>query len=301
MKIRIATRQSPLALWQAHRVTDLLQAADPTVDVELVTLETHADQRLDIPISELGGKGAFSKEVQARVLGGYADIAVHSAKDLQAVTPDGLSIGAFPERGDPRDALVGSTLDQLGYRDVVATGSNRRQAQLGHLRPDLRFEGLRGNIGTRLAKASEYGAIVMAAAALERLGLAPEDVEILEPDVMIPQVGQGALAVECRQDDAGVLKLLAQIDHRETRIRVETERAFLTELGGDCDLPAGAYCRPLSAEVTQKRTLLAMLADVESGQFERLDVEVDPDDHTAAGRTAAIQLRNRLSAGRHQA
>lgn len=286
MIIRIATRQSPLALWQSHHVADLLRAVDPSVRVELVSLETHADQRLDIPISQLGGKGAFSKEVQARVLGGYADIAVHSAKDLQAVTPDGLIIGAFPERGDVRDCLVGARLEDLAPGDTVATGSNRRQAQLANLRNDLTFEGLRGNIATRLAKASNFGAIVMAYAALERLGETPDVVDVLDPEVMIPQVGQGALAVECREDDEPVQALLASIDHRATRIQLEAERGFLAELGGDCDLPAGAHCADL--------VLRAMLANPERGLLERVEVAVDSADPSAAGIAAAVILRERL-------
>lgn len=206
-----------------------------------MTLETHADQRLDVPISELGGKGAFSKEVQERVLAGDADLAVHSAKDLQAVTPDGLALAAFPERGDPRDALIGCRLDELPVGGHVGTGSNRRRMQLAQLRPDLRFSGLRGNIGTRLAQADQFDAIVMAAVALERLDTTPDVFDILDPRTMIPQVGQGALAIECRAEDQAVMARLAGIDHEPTRRVVEAERDFLIELGGDCDLPAGAH------------------------------------------------------------
>ncbi len=196
--LRIATRGSALARWQAEHVGESLRSADPTVTVELVVVETSGDRNLEVPIWEMGGKGVFVKEVQAAVLAGQADVAVHSAKDLPAVTHDDLVIAAVPRRADARDALVGSTLDDLAAGAVVATGSVRRRAQLAWLRPDLTFAGLRGNIDTRLRRAGEYGAIVVAAAALDRLGLADRATQLLSPSVMLPQVGQGSLAVECR-------------------------------------------------------------------------------------------------------
>lgn len=245
--LRIATRGSALARWQADHVASLLQIEGRSrgvdVVVEFVVVETYADRRVDIPIDAIGGKGVFVKEVQAAVLDGRADLAVHSGKDLPALTPDELVIAAIPERGDPRDVLVGSTLAGLPTDGHVATGSIRRRAQLAALRPDLRFSGLRGNIATRLDKAEAFDAIVMAAAAIERLGLSLDDrvVEVLEPTTMLPQVAQGALAIECRGDDDAVRSLLGALDHRETRIAVDAERAFLAELGGDCDLPVGAF------------------------------------------------------------
>jgi hydroxymethylbilane synthase len=245
--LRAATRGSALALWQTDHVTALLAAAGRErgveVTVEKVIVETVADARLDIPIWEMGGKGVFVKEVQAAVLDGRADLAVHSGKDLPALTPDALVLAAVPERADPRDLLVGSTLEGLPVGGLVATGSVRRRAQLAWLRPDITFTGLRGNIATRLAKAVEFDAIVMAAAAVERLGLDLGDrvVEVLDPSVMLPQVAQGALAVECRTDDDVAHRLLAAIEHGPSRIAIDAERAFLAELGGDCDLPAGAF------------------------------------------------------------
>ncbi len=239
--LRAATRGSPLARWQAEHVAALLAAAHPGVAVELVVVDTQGDRRLDVPIWELGGKGVFAKEVQAAVLDRRADLAVHSAKDLPSVTPPGLVLASIPERGDVRDALVGSTLADLPIGAEVATGSLRRQAQLGALRPDLRFVGLRGNMQTRLAKATDHDAIVVAATAFDRLGLAEHLAERLPIDVVLPQVGQGALAVECRADDAEVLALLAAIEHAPTRHCVDAERAFLLELGGDCSLPAAAH------------------------------------------------------------
>ena len=189
----------------------------------------------------MGGKGAFVKEVQVAVLDGRADLAVHSAKDLPAVTTPGLRLAAVPERGDARDALVGGRLADLRPGAVVATGSLRRRAQLADLRPDLTFAGLRGNMATRLAKAADFDAIVVAAVAFERLGLADHLAEVLDVDVLVPQVGQGALAVECRADDEVALEALAAIEHGPSRRAVDAERAFLAELGGDCDLPAGAH------------------------------------------------------------
>ncbi len=239
--IRAATRGSPLARWQAEHVAARLRAVDPSVSVELVVVDTDGDRRLDVPIWELGGKGVFAKEVQAAVLDGRADIAVHSAKDLPSVVVPGLVIAAVPERGDPRDALVGSTLADLATGAEVATGSLRRQAQLAAVRPDLRFVGLRGNMATRIAKAAEHDAVVVAATALDRLGLADRIAERLPTDLVLPQVAQAALAIECREDDATLRALLGSIEDADARRCVDTERAFLAALGGDCSLPAAAY------------------------------------------------------------
>jgi len=245
--LRLATRGSALALWQADHVTALLMATAQrqglSLEVQKVIVETMADQRLDIPIDAMGGKGVFVKEIQAAVLDGRADLAVHSGKDLPALTPVELVIAAIPERGDVRDVLVGSTIDGLPQGGHVATGSIRRKAQLASLRPDLVFSGLRGNIATRLEKAVGFDAIVMAAAAIERLGISLNDrvVQILEPSEMLPQVAQGALVIECRSEDTSTRSLLAELDHRPSRLCVDAERAFLAELGGDCDLPVGAF------------------------------------------------------------
>ena len=239
--IRIATRGSALARWQAEHVAGLLRAGDADLEVELVIVDTQADRRLDIPIWELGGKGVFAKEVQAAVLDGRADLAVHSAKDLPSASVPGLVIAGVPERGDPRDALVGSTLAGLPSGAEVATGSLRRQAQLAALRPDLRFVGLRGNMQTRLAKAADHDAVVVAATALDRLGLADRIAERLTTERVLPQVAQAALAVECREDDGALRAVVARIEDADSRRRVDAERAFLVELGGDCSLPAAAY------------------------------------------------------------
>ncbi|MEZ5321533.1 MAG: hydroxymethylbilane synthase [Microthrixaceae bacterium] len=227
--VRIATRGSALARWQANHVAGLLSAVTPGVVTELVVVSTVGDRRADVPLAELGGKGVFVKEVQQALLDGRADLAVHSAKDLPARGPDELVVGAYPARADPRDALVGATLDALGRGATVATGSPRRQAQLVTLRPDLRVTDLRGNIATRLARldGGDVDAVVVAAAALDRLGERPSVEQRLDVATMVPQVGQGALAVEGRADDEERLALLAGLDDPSTRRTVEAERALL--------------------------------------------------------------------------
>jgi hydroxymethylbilane synthase len=241
VKLRAATRGSPLARWQAEHIAGLLRRAASDIDVELVLVETLGDRARDRPIHELGGQGVFVKEVQTAVLGGDADFAVHSAKDLPSTAAPGLTIAAVPERGDPRDCLVGRALHELAPGATVATGAVRRRAQLAHARPDLSFTELRGNIQTRLAKVPAGGAIVMAVAALQRLELTDHIAEAFSPSEFVPQVAQGALAVECREDDDTTRSLLATIQHAASRAAVDGERAFLAALGGGCDLPVGAH------------------------------------------------------------
>jgi hydroxymethylbilane synthase len=265
MRLRAATRGSDLALWQTRHIAGLLAAMVPGVVLEPVVVETSADRRQDIPIDAMGGKGVFVKEVQAAVLDGRADIAVHSAKDLPSTTPEGLVIVAVPERADPRDTLVGSLWDTLPGGALVATGSARRRVQLAHLRPDLRFTGLRGNVNTRLTKLAEFDAILMARAAIDRLALPVGISETFDADVVVPQVGQGALAVECRRDDDATRSVLAIIDDAAARRRVEAERAFLEELGGDCSLPAGAH----AVEDGDDLRITAVLASRDERQLER--------------------------------
>ncbi|MGH9050488.1 MAG: hydroxymethylbilane synthase, partial [Acidimicrobiia bacterium] len=233
--LRVATRGSALARWQAERVVERLG-----VDAELVVVSTRGDERGDVPIHSMGGTGVFVKEVGQRVLTSSADIAVHSAKDLPSATEPGLVLAAVPERGDARDALVGAALADIPTGARVGTGSVRRRAQLANLRPDLTFGELRGNIPTRLEKAAEFDAIVVAAAALDRLGLADHIAERLPPAVMLPQVAQGALAVECRVEDQSTRDLLATIDDPGAHAAVAAERAYLDRLGGGCNLPVGA-------------------------------------------------------------
>lgn len=241
--VRLATRGSAQARTQAAAVAEALQAAHPGLATELVFVETLGDrtQTDDVPLHTIGGLGVFVKEVQLAVLRGAADVAVHSAKDLPSGTAEGLQLAAFCTRRDPRDALIGATLAGLPVMATVATGSVRRRAQLKLARPDLQFAELRGNIHTRLDKVPPGGAIVMAVAALEVLDLVERIAEHLPPDRFVPSPGQGAVAVECRADDATTIEILAAVDHRPTRRAVEVERAFLAELGSGCSLPVGAH------------------------------------------------------------
>jgi hydroxymethylbilane synthase len=242
MTVRLATRRSTQARLQTEHVARLLREGG--VDVELVLIDTAGDRMRDRPLAEIGGRGIFTKEIQQAVLDGLADVAVHSAKDLPSswMTP-GLTLGAFTERGDPRDALIGSTLHGLASGATVATGSARRQSQLAHLRPDLAFVGLRGNIGTRVARArdGDVDAVVVAMTGVIWVGERGAVAEALDVNVMIPQVGQGAMALECRIDDDATIGLLSMLDHAPTRRCVEAERSFLAVLGGGCDLPVGAH------------------------------------------------------------
>jgi len=254
-----------------------------------VLVDTVGDRRVDVPLAAIGGQGVFVKEVQAAVLDGRADLAVHSAKDLPSTSTPGLVLAAFGARADPRDALVGATLDQLGRGAVIGTGSVRRRAQLAHLRPDLTFAELRGNIGTRLARAGEYDAIVMAAAALRRLDLAAIIAQLLEPDVVLPQVGQGAIAVEARAGDEAVLAAAAAFDDGPTRRAVEAERAFLAVLGGGCSLPVGAFAT-LGADATIS---LSALVAAEDGSVV-VRASAAGDDPVPLGREVAARV---LAAG----
>lgn len=291
MVFRLATRGSPLALWQAGHVASLLKDAHPGLQVELVTVTTTGDRRRDVPVWEIGGQGVFVREVQAAVLAGRADAAVHSAKDLPPIAAPGLCLAAVPERGDVRDALVGRRLSDLAPGATVATGSQRRQAQLAWLRPDLEFQSLRGNIATRLSRIPEGGAIVVAQAALTRLGLSPEPAEALSIDVMLPQVAQGAIAVECRADHGANLELLAPLQHRPTRQAVDAERAFLVSIGGACDLPVAGHARHTDAGELHLEGLLAasdgssLIRDGGSGR---------PEEAAALGRKVAERV---LTAG----
>jgi len=238
--LRIATRASALARWQAERVGELL--GEP-VEYVLVTTTGDRDQRADL--HAIGGTGVFTKEVQQAVIDGRADVAVHSAKDLPSETPPGLALAAVPERADPRDALVGAALDAIPTGGLVGTGSVRRRTQLAAARPDLRFAPLRGSIETRLRKQREEGldAIVVALAALDRLGLRDRASEVLDAERMLPQAAQGALGVECRVDDARTHARCVAIDDRAAHLAVRAERAYLAELGGGCTLPCGALAR----------------------------------------------------------
>jgi hydroxymethylbilane synthase len=254
--LRLATRGSRQALGQSRAVAASVTAATGR-PVDLVTIETTGDVRVDVPLHQIGGQGVFVKEVQRAVLDGRADLAVHSAKDLQSAQADGLVLAAFCERRDPRDALIGGDLASLAEGCTVATGSVRRRAQLRRVRPDLRFAELRGNIDSRLSKIPDGGAIVMAVAALDILGMTDRIAEVLAVRDFVPAVGQGCVAVECRDDDVATRDALRAIDHSETRHAVEVERAFLAELGSGCSMPVGAH--------VASGTLWTFLADLDTG------------------------------------
>jgi len=245
-RLRIATRKSPLALWQAEHVRARLQQLHPGLQVELLTMSTQGDRVLDSPLAKIGGKGLFVKELEQGMLAGRADIAVHSMKDVPAELPEGLEIGAILEREDPRDAFVSNrfgTLAELPQGARVGTSSLRRQCQLRAVRPDLEILDLRGNVNTRLAKldAGDYDAIVLASAGLKRLGMAERITRTLEPEEMLPAIAQGVIGIECRSDDAAVKALIGPLYHAETGLRTQAERAMNAALDGGCQAPVAGY------------------------------------------------------------
>ncbi|MCL1079470.1 hydroxymethylbilane synthase [Parashewanella spongiae] len=244
--IRIATRKSPLAMWQAEFVKAQLENIYPGITVELLPMSTKGDVILDTPLAKVGGKGLFVKELEVAMLENRADIAVHSMKDVPVDFPEGLGLHVICEREDPRDAFVSNvykTIDDLPQGAVVGTSSLRRQCQIRAMRPDLVIKDLRGNVGTRLAKldTGDYDAIILAAAGLLRLKLEQRIASYIEPEVSLPANGQGAVGIECRLDDDRVKALLAPLEHKETRYRVLAERAMNTRLEGGCQVPIGAY------------------------------------------------------------
>jgi hydroxymethylbilane synthase len=259
--IRIGTRGSPLALWQAHHVRDLLRAAAPGRDVEFVEIETVGDQVRDVPLVQLGGDGAFTKAIQQALLDRRVDVAVHSLKDLPTFTVEGLTLAAVPARGPTGDAFVSRiyrSFAELPPGAIVATSSLRRKAQLLHRRPDLKLVDIRGNVETRLRKLVEQnlGATILAQAGLVRLGLADQITEVLDAAWMFPAVGQGALGLECRSDDAATLTMLQLLNDMPTRWSVLAERAMLRGLGGGCQVPIGARTIVDGATLTVRGVVL---------------------------------------------
>ena len=244
--VRIATRQSPLAMWQALYVKTQLEQQHPGLLVELVPMVTKGDIILDTPLAKVGGKGLFVKELELALLDGRADIAVHSMKDVPIDFPDGLGLVTICEREDPRDAFVSNqfnNLSELPVGSIVGTSSLRRQCQLKELRPDLIIRDLRGNVGTRLGKLDngEYAAIILAVAGLKRLGLEDRISQAIAPETCLPAVGQGAVGIECRLDDHHTQSLLAPLNHQKTALCVLAERAMNTRLEGGCQVPIGSY------------------------------------------------------------
>ncbi len=243
--IKIGTRGSRLALWQANWVKSEIEKRFPGTDVALVVIKTKGDKILDVPLAKVGGKGLFVKEIEDALLNGKIDLAVHSMKDMPARLPDGLTIGAVPERENPRDVLISKhhlDLESLPEGARVGTSSLRRAAQLLHIRPDFRIHSLRGNLDTRLKKLEKENldAIVLAAAGVLRLGVDACVSQYLDENIMMPAVGQGALCIESRRDDQQITPILKALDHEETRCVVAGERAFLDRLGGGCQVPIAA-------------------------------------------------------------
>jgi hydroxymethylbilane synthase len=244
--IRIATRQSPLALWQAEHVAERLKAAHPGLEVELVTFKTQGDKILDTPLAKIGGKGLFVKELERAMFEDDADIAVHSMKDVPVELPEGLHLPVILERHDPRDAFCSNdyaSFDELPQGAKLGTSSLRRQCQLRERRPDLEVLDLRGNIHTRLAKldAGEYDAIILAASGLKRVGLGDRVRAELPPEISLPAIGQGALGIECREDDKRINDLIAVLDDPDTHICVAAERALNHRLEGGCQVPIAGF------------------------------------------------------------
>src|SRR6202167_1960976 len=258
MTLRLATRRSPLAVHQAKYVQARLASIGH--ESELVLVETRGDRESEADLATIGGQGVFTVEVQRAVLHGDADVAVHSAKDLPSLTPEGLVLASVPERLDPRDALVGRSLAGLGPGATVATGSPRRRALLLERRPDLNVIGLRGNMATRFAAVNEPGvdAVVVAAAALERLDEQGLIAERLDTQWFVPQVGQGALALEVRDDDDETATVMAQLNVPDELAAVLAERAFLEELGAGCSVPCGAHARVLNDTIALRGVMLSV-------------------------------------------
>ncbi len=291
--IRIATRKSPLALWQAHYVKDALIAAHPGLEVELVTMVTKGDIILDTPLAKVGGKGLFVKELEVAMLEGRADLAVHSMKDVPVDFPEGLGLVTICEREDPRDAFVSNTyasISDLPQGATVGTCSLRRQCQLKEQRPDLIIKELRGNVGTRLGKLDngEYDAIILAAAGLKRLELESRIRSFIEPEESLPAVGQGAVGIECRLDDERLIKLLEPLNHTETADRVRCERAMNLTLEGGCQVPIGSY----SLIDGDNIWLRALVGEPDGSKIVRGEIQGNRQDAEALG----VQLANQLLA-----
>lgn len=295
MDLRIGTRGSKLALAQSEWVKAKIEAEHPRVKVELVRIKTKGDKILDSPLSKIGGKGLFVKEIEDALLKGTVDLAVHSMKDVPAELPEGLDLAVFPKREDPRDAFVSArytSIRELPEGATVGTSSLRRSAQLLRMRPDLRVVSLRGNVDTRLRKldSGEVHAIVLAAAGLKRLGLSGRITALLSPKNFVPAVGQGILAVELRSQDRRARRLLAFLNDEETERIARAERAFLAKLGGGCQVPVACYGRIKKDGLH----LEGMVAELDGTVILRKKNHGSGDEPEELGRRVADQL---LAAG----
>ena len=290
--LRIATRKSPLALWQAEHVAAALRAAHPGLQVELLGMSTQGDKILDTPLAKIGGKGLFVKELEQGLLAGDADIAVHSMKDVPVELPEGLHLPVIMEREDPRDAFVCdryASLDALPEGARVGTSSLRRQCQLADRRPDLVIVPLRGNVNTRLRKldAGEYDAVILAAAGLKRLGFAARIRAYLSPEDSLPAIGQGAVGIECRSADPRVNALIAPLHHPPTAARVRAERAMNHRLHGGCQVPIGGYA---VLEQDDSLWLRGLVGTVDGSEVIRAEIRGPVDAAEALGTALAEEL-----------
>jgi len=290
--IKIGTRGSKLALWQANWVKSALKAGHPSLSVELVAIKTKGDKILDVPLAKVGGKGLFVKEIEDALLNGRIDLAVHSMKDMPAEIPDGLCIGAIPKRETPQDVLIsreGLLLSQLKQNARIGTSSLRRTAQLLHSRPDLVVLPLRGNLDTRLKKleTENLDAIILAAAGVKRLGLEHRITEYLDEKVMLPAVGQGALCIEIRENDPEVKSIIALLEHHQTRTVVLGERAFLNRLEGGCQVPIAAHGKIEKSAFT----LCGLVASVDGTTVIRETLSGHKDSSEVIG----VKLADRLA------
>ena len=289
--IRIGTRGSKLALWQAEWVRRELESRWPDITVEIVKIKTTGDKILDSPLAKIGGKGLFVKEIEDALLSKRVDLAVHSMKDVPTVLPEGLHLRAITRREDPRDVLVskdGLRLDELAQGAHIGTSSLRRQCQLWHIREDFKISTLRGNLDTRLRKLKEgqYDAIILAGAGMRRLGFEQHITEYLPEDRMLPAIGQGALGIETRCDDSFIDELVSFLDHRETSIGVRAERAFLERLEGGCQVPIAAHA------VVEEETvrLTGLVGSVDGKTIYRDSIAGDATDAERLG----VELAERL-------
>lgn len=292
--LRIGTRGSQLALWQANWVKDQIRRLAPHFDVQLDIIKTKGDKILDVPLSRFGGKGLFVKEIEEALLDGRVDLAVHSMKDMPSDLPTGLIIAAIPPRENPFDILAApriATIDQLPQGARVGTSSLRRSAQLLHRRPDLTIVPLRGNLDTRLKKLEngDLDAIILAAAGLVRLGLADRIRAYLSPEEMLPAVGQGALCIETRAADPRLTPLMAALDHADTRTTVTVERAFLARLEGGCQVPIAAHAQIIDGEVK----LTGLVAEPNGSHVIRMEKNGPRSAAAAIGRALAEELLQR--------